>query len=247
MAHMSSRNADFVDYRRTGDPRLRDRIVEQHAGFAYAIARRFEGHGEERDDLRQIALIALTQAVERFDPGRGFTFTTFAAPTITGTLKRHLRDHTWVVRPPRAVNERALRAAAIREALTATLKRVPTAEEVAAEGGWERDEAEQALTALHARRVAQASVDVNDLENSPDLDDLTRTIEDRIVLDDLIEQLDQRERQVVTLRYSYELRQWEIAQRVGVSQMQVSRLLTQSMETLQHAARRRALSSACVS
>src|SRR5579871_2852026 len=96
---------DFERFRATGDTLLRDRLVEEHLGLAYSIARRFEGRGEEPDDLRQVALMALTCAVERFDPARGVAFSTFAAPTIAGTLKRHLRDHTWIVRPPRSVGE----------------------------------------------------------------------------------------------------------------------------------------------
>src|SRR5689334_10006714 len=88
---------EFVEYRKNRDPRLRDRIVERHLALAYSIVRRFEGRGEEEEDLTQVALIALTRAVERFDPERGFAFSTFATPTISGALKRHLRDHTWIV------------------------------------------------------------------------------------------------------------------------------------------------------
>ena len=122
---------EFEDYRRTGDRRLRDRLVEAHVGLAYSIARRFEGRGEERDDLQQVALVALLQAVDRFDPSRGLAFSTFAQPTISGTLKRHLRDRTWLVRLPRALNERVLAVAKTEEHLTGTLRRTPTGEEIA--------------------------------------------------------------------------------------------------------------------
>ena len=120
------------------DPRRRQRndLVETHVDLAFSVARQFSGRGEELDDLRQVALLALVQAAERFDPSRGFAFSTFAVPTITGALKRHFRDHAWAVRPPRRLQEQYIEVAAIIEHLTGELHRFPTTAEVAAHGGW---------------------------------------------------------------------------------------------------------------
>src|SRR5215510_14182577 len=130
MSEKWSTNSKLVEYRTTRDRALRNQAIAAHLGLAYSIARRFEGRGEERDDLRQVALVALVEAVERFDPSRGVTIATFAVPTISGALKRHLRDHTWLVRPPRSLNERSVEAIAVRERLTGTLRRPPTLDEV---------------------------------------------------------------------------------------------------------------------
>jgi RNA polymerase sigma-B factor len=165
-------SADFAEYRRTHDPRLREALVRQHAGLAYAIARRYEGRGEERDDPRQVALFALAQSIERFDPDRGVQFSTFAAPTITGNLKRHLRDHTWLVRPPRAVNERALAVADLGERLTRTLQRPATTDDIAAAGGWDRREVEDAISVLTTHRLHErVDIDVPDVEDTAVADD----------------------------------------------------------------------------
>jgi len=98
----------FQEFKRTRDPELRTRLVEGHLNIAYAAARRFIGRGEDLEDLKQVALLALVQAVDRFDPSFGVTFSSFAVPTIIGSLKRHFRDRGWAVRPPRPVQERYL-------------------------------------------------------------------------------------------------------------------------------------------
>jgi len=224
---------DFEDYRRTGDPRLRDRLVEAHVGLAYSIARQFEGHGEERDDLRQVALMALLHAVDRFDPARGAAFSTFATPTITGTLKRHLRDRTWLVRPPRSLNDRVLAAAKAEEHLTNTLGRAPTSEEVAREGGWTPREVEEARTVRRTYRLNdRREIDEVEVRRIPAVSDESDTADDRVVLEELVGKLDTAHRQAVKLRYFADLTQIEIGRRLGVSQMQVSRMLAQSSADL---------------
>jgi RNA polymerase sigma-B factor len=233
--------AEFVEYRRTRDRELRDRIVGAHLGLAYSIARRFEGRGEERDDLRQVALIALVQALERFDPSRGLAFATFAAPTITGTLKRHLRDRSWLVRPPRSVSERSLETAAVSERLTASLGRIPTFDEVGAAGGWTRREVEEAMVVATTHRLYERKTleNVNVNETCSVADDVER-VTDRVALADLLDELEPREQRIVGLRYLDEKTQTEIAENVGLSQMHVSRLLTRSLDTLRKTAARRA-------
>jgi RNA polymerase sigma-B factor len=128
----------FLEYRRTRDPRLRDELVHRHLGFAYRAARGFCGRGEDHDDLRQVALMAFVQAVDRFDPTRGLALSSYATPTTVGTLKRQFRDRGWAVRPPRPIQERCLQVAAATEHLTAQLRHTPTTADIAAHGGLDR-------------------------------------------------------------------------------------------------------------
>ena len=139
--------ADFAEYQRTKDRRERDRLFEAHTHLAYTIARRFAGRGEDMDDLRQVALLALVQAIERFDPSRGLAFSTFATPTIAGSLKRHFRDKAWAIRPPRPVQERYLEMNAVLEGLTNELCRAPTVAEIATHGNWSKQQVSEALAA----------------------------------------------------------------------------------------------------
>src|SRR5262249_56996238 len=122
-------------YRRTGDRRLRDELVGDHAPLAHFLAARFANRGESRDDLVQVALVGLFKAVERFDPGRGLQFSTFATPTILGELKRHFRDRGWAVRLPRRVQELHLQLGRIISALGQEAGRSPTPAEVAERAG----------------------------------------------------------------------------------------------------------------
>ena len=132
---MRNGKGQFEEYQQTRDHALRDRIVADNVPLAYAAARRFVGRGAESEDLQQVALLALVEAVDRFDPSRGVSFSSFAMPTIDGTLKRYLRDRTWHVRPARALQERILTVSAATERLTNQLGRPPSIDEIAAEIG----------------------------------------------------------------------------------------------------------------
>jgi RNA polymerase sigma factor (sigma-70 family) len=134
----STANAAFDTY-------ARDRLVEQHMDLAWSLARRFAGWGEQLDDLRQVAMLGLVTASHRFDPSRGYAFSTFATPTIIGTLKRHLRDHAWAIRPPRSLQERYLAVNAAVDALTSELRRAPDTAEIASYGDWSQQEVRGAL------------------------------------------------------------------------------------------------------
>ena len=125
----------FVEYKRSGNRRLRDELVEEHVGLAEYLARRFADRGESFDDLRQVALVGLLKAVERFEPDRGLRFSTFATPTIVGELKRHFRDRGWAVRVPRRVQELHLQLVKVVSTLSQELGRSPTAEEIARRTG----------------------------------------------------------------------------------------------------------------
>jgi len=235
--------ADFGEYRRTRDVRLREDLLRAHRSLAYKVARRFAGRGEELEELQQVALMALDQAIERFDPARGAAFSTFAVPTIAGTLKRHFRDHTWALRPPRELQERYLAVSATIDRLTAELCRTPTVEEVAADGDWSVSEVDEALRVAGARHChEQLRTNDPDAPDPGDVDPQLRRVEDRAIVDGLLGQLDARERRVVELRFFDGLSQSRIGARFGVSQVHVSRLLTTTMETLRRAAVENAVS-----
>jgi RNA polymerase sigma-B factor len=215
----------------------RDRLVGSHLGLAHSLARQFIGRGEELEDLRQVALLALVQAAERFDASRGFAFSTFAMPTIVGSLKRHLRDRSWAVRPPRTLQERYLEVAALTELLTGELNRFPTTAEIAARGGWSARQVEEARAQQSARVVEHWAAD--EPGGSRELgafDDNFERVEARAVVDDLLATLKDRERQIVEMRFFAELGQTEIGRRIGVSQMHVCRLLKTSLGTLRSGA-----------
>jgi RNA polymerase sigma-B factor len=227
----------FADYRRTRDTRLRDRLVEDHVHLAYWIAQRFTGHGVDIDDLRQTALLALFKAVERFDPEYGVKFATYATPTILGELKRHLRDHRWAVRPPRAVQDRALELTRIVEDLTHRLGRSPTIAEIAEASSWDAEHVLEAMEASGA--YTRTPHDLSDTENAGFLAVSDRGLDDvenSSTVELLLRALPERQRNIVVWRYFGGESQQTIARRLGVSQMQISRLLTRSLHELKLAA-----------
>src|SRR6478609_7182594 len=133
-------HARFVEYRRTRDRDLRNELVEDHMRLAEFLARRFQHRGEPLDDLRQVALVGLLKAVERFEPDRGLQFSSFATPTIIGELKRHFRDKGWAVRVPRRIQELHLELDQTVATLTQELRRPPSTAEIAERAGaWEED------------------------------------------------------------------------------------------------------------
>jgi RNA polymerase sigma-B factor len=235
----------FGIYRKTRDRRLRDDLVEEHAPLAHFLARRFANRGEPIDDLVQVALVGLLKAVERFDPGRGLQFSTFATPTILGELKRHFRDRGWAVRVPRRVQELHLQLGRIVAALGQEFGRSPTPAEVAERAGVSEEDVLEAMEAGSLYRLvsleAPATRDEDEAselvaclgEDDPAFDQ----IEHRAELDDLLAVLPDRERRIVELRFFEGMTQSEIAERVNVSQMHVSRLLARSLEMLRAEAR----------
>jgi RNA polymerase sigma-B factor len=229
----------FAIYRRTGDRRLRDELVEEHAPLAHFLASRFANRGESRDDLVQVALVGLFKAVERFDPGRGLQFSTFATPTILGELKRHFRDRGWTVRVPRRVQELHLQLGRIISTLGQEQGRSPTPAEVAERAGVSEEAVLEAMEAGSLYRLVSLDASVAPDDEGNDLaaclgddDPEFERIEHRSEIAELLSVLPARERRIVELRFFESLTQSEIAERVGVSQMHVSRLLTRSLERL---------------
>ena len=229
----------FVEYRTTRSRRLRDELVEDHVPLAQFLARRFAHRGEPYEDLVQVALVGLLKAVERFDPDRGLQFSTFATPTIVGELKRHFRDKGWAMRVPRRVQELHLQLAKIVGALSQELGRSPTAAEIAGRAGVSEEDVLEAMEAGGMYRLASIDGPAASSEDGSELsallgdDDIDfERVEHQVELSELLDALPARERKIVYLRFFEGLTQSEIADRVGISQMHVSRLLTRSLVTL---------------
>jgi RNA polymerase sigma-B factor len=220
------------------DQGLLNEIVAAYQGLAYSLAGRFVQRGEELDDLNQVALIGLMKAIDRFDPGRGAELTTFATATILGELKRHLRDRGWSVRLPRRIHDLHLRAQQAIDELTQELGRSPTMIEVARRVGESLEDVLEALDAGGLRHNASleapgASGDEAPLTNRIGVgDEDLADVDHRLALDPLLARLPARERQILQLRFVTGYSQSEIATRVGISQMQVSRLLSRCLAQL---------------
>ena len=145
----------FAEYQRSRDRALRNELIEEHSRLAEALARRFAHRGESPDDLRQVALVGLLKAVERFDPSRGVQFSSFATPTSLGELKRHFRDKGWAVRVPRRMQELHLELGSLISALSQELHRVPTTAELAARLGVSEEAVLEAMEAKSLYRLTR--------------------------------------------------------------------------------------------
>jgi RNA polymerase sigma-B factor len=229
-------DALFVEFRRTGSRRLRNELVERHMGLAAHVARRFGRRGPSDDDLRQVAFLALVKAVDRFEPDRNVAFSTFAGRTIEGEIKRHFRDHTWTVRVPRSAKEIHLQLRRATDELTQRLGRSPTVPQLAEHLGIETDAVIEGIAAGSAYSTASLDAPTgNDGEGTRQLggeDSGFGHVADVTLVEDLMAQLPPREREIVRLRFYEELSQSEIAERIGISQMHVSRLLRRSFEQM---------------
>ena len=228
----------FEVYRRERRPADRDELVRRHMRLAEALAGRYRTRGEH-DDLQQVAAIGLMKAIDRFDPERGIAFSSYAVPTILGELKRYFRDLGWSVRVPRPVQELSLRMDSIGERLTNQLGRTPTADELAGACNVSREQVLEARAATTAHFAD--SLDGPEPDGDEDVRERLVATEDpgyaraeqSADLDRMLSRLSERERTVLRMRFDEDLVQREIAERLGISQMQVSRLLRQSISALQ--------------
>jgi len=226
---------DHVVYARTGDPRVLDRLVREYEGYARSLARRLHRDHDSHEDLDQVALEALVVAIRRFDPERAIPFPAFATPTILGALRRHYRDHGWTLRVPRRVHEFAMQERVVADQLALRLGRTPTGQELAEAMGLSVDALLEAQDAIHARRTLSLDADASTGPGSPQLpqaDSGFREAEDRLVAAEAIATLDDPARELLRLYFMEELSQSEIAARLNVSQMQVSRLLAAVLRRL---------------
>ncbi|WP_210649905.1 sigma-70 family RNA polymerase sigma factor [Nocardioides sp. SYSU D00065] len=216
---------------------LTDRLIETNAGVARSMAARYRNRGIDLADLEQVALLGLTKAAQRFDPDAGHDFLSFAVPTVRGELRRHFRDSGWMIRPPRRVQDLQARIANAQEELESQLGRSPRPTEVAAHLGEELDDVVEALAADGC--FTPTSLDANIGDGTSSLGDLIgyddrsmRAAEARIVLEPVIRMLSERDRRIVQLRFYEERTQQEIAEDVGLTQAQVSRVLSRILDEL---------------
>lgn len=231
----------FARFRATRDISIRNALVEDFSWLASYCARRFAHRGEPREDLVQVALVGLVNAVNRFDPERGVSFSTFAVPTIDGELRRHFRDKTWAIHVTRRLKDDARNVSSAVDDLTASLGRTPTVAEIAVRTDLVEEDVLEALEAPRLQRGA--TLDERDDEEGHHaghlgvIDRGYEAVEARTVLAELLEVVPTaRDRRIVALRFVDGCSQSEIAAEVGVSQVQVSRLLRANLERMRRAA-----------
>jgi RNA polymerase sigma-B factor len=225
-----------AEFFRTRDPVVRERLLESYAGLARALAERFVHRGHPRDDLTQVAFVGLLKAIDGFDPTRGLRFSTYATPTILGELKRHLRDQSWGIRPPRRVHDLYLVVERTVDDLAQEYGRQPTIDEVAACIGVGVEDVLEAMEAAGGRRLPSIETLTGDgghVSDSVASDDprLSR-VERRMALASLVGHLPEHDKQVLRMRFERDMTQLEIARELGRSQMQVSRALSRCLNRL---------------
>jgi RNA polymerase sigma-B factor len=230
----------FERYLDRRDPLDREALVERFLPLARQLARRYERPEEPFDDLFQVACLGLVKAIDRFDLSRDVAFSSYAVPTILGEIKRYFRDRTWSVRVPRDLQELSLRVDRKVSELATELRRQPTVSEIAGAAGIDEEQVLEALEASGAYRATSLSLPrSNEDEAGETLGDTLGTSEEgfglaehRATLDRLLGALPPREREVLRLRFHEDCTQAEIGEVIGVSQMQVSRIIRQSLARL---------------
>jgi RNA polymerase sigma-B factor len=231
----------FARHRATADRAIVEELVVRYEPLVRSVARRYHARGEPLDDLVQVANVGLLKAIQRFDPDRGFAFTSFATPTMLGELKRYFRDSGWAVHVPRGVKERALELATATDKLSARFGRSPSIAELAQELGATQEETLDALEAYHGRHASplERSSDDDDETGSPSPaarlgaeDSGLDRAEYMTVIARGVDALSDADRRLLHLRFEEDLTQSEIARRIGTSQMQVSRLLRAAIEKI---------------
>lgn len=232
-------------YGRARDPAVKEEIVRRFLPFARSLALRYRGGSEQIDDLVQVANLGLVQAIERFDPDRGAAFKSFAAPTILGELKRHFRDRVWNLRLPRGLQERILKLEGTATELTGELERPPTVRELAEALEVDETEVLEAYEAVQTRRtlsfdqpvtVAGTTDEASVGEQVGREDPHFEGVEDRAAVEAGLPGLTEREVLALRLRFGEDLTQSQIAERIGCSQVHVSRILRTALQRLRESA-----------
>ena len=222
------------------DPAARDELVAKFQPLAQYFARRFSGRGEPLEDLGQVANIGLLSAIDRFDPTREVAFSTYAAATIVGELKRYLRDKAWSIRVPRPLQELGLRMNRLVPQLSQDLGRSPTVQELAEKLDATPEEVLEAIDAAQAYSTESLDAPVGEgkspLDTLGGADPSLELVERWTTISPAIKDLPERERWVLYLRFFSGMTQSEIAEEIGVSQMHVSRILSQTLERLREVA-----------
>src|SRR6201986_2266193 len=230
----------FVRWQRHGDRQARDELVQRFLPLARQLARRYSGAREPFDALLQVASLGLVKAIDRFDLTRGTAFSSFAVPTILGELKRYFRDLGWAVHVPRGAQERAVKVEEAQQQLSARSNRAPTVSELAEYLEYDIEDVLEALETSRAHHASSLDAPYDDgeaesgtmVESFGDLDPSLQSADDRVTLTAAARQLPQRERAVLTLGFVHDHTQTQIADQIGVSQMQVSRILRRAIAHL---------------
>jgi RNA polymerase sigma-B factor len=228
----------FRRYAETRDPELKAELAERFLPLARSLALRYRGASEQLDDLVQVANLGLVKAIDGFDPARGTGFVAYAAPTILGELRRHFRDRVWDVRLPRGLQERTMAVAEAAQKLAEERGETPTVDQIAARLELTEEEVAEALHADEVRRTLSLDAPKGraDQDPAPLVETVGReergydAVEARLAASEA--SLDERERTVLWLRFEEDLNQYEIGQRLGVSQMQVSRIMRKALRKL---------------
>ncbi len=231
----------FRRFKEEGDAEARDQLIVNHINLVRFLASKFKNRGESLEDLIQVGTIGLIKAIDRFDPERGLEFTTYATPTIMGEIKRHFRDKGWSVRVPRRLQELSAKVNQATDELTNQLQRSPSVAEIADYLGSSVDEVLEAMESSSAySSVPLEGGGSGEDDESPSVIDHYATedpdlaaSDDRIVLEQAIADFSPREQEIIKMRFEQGLTQVEIAEREGISQVQVSRLLRRALRRLQ--------------
>lgn len=217
---------------------LRGQLITINMPVADSLARRYFGHGERDDDLKQVAYLGLTKAVAGFEPGRGKNFLAYAVPTVTGELKKHFRDRCWTVRPPRRIQDLQRQVTIAGEELNQELHRRPSVKEIAERLDVPVEHVTEAMSAQGCFTPASLETPLRE-DGATTFADMLRSededfelAEGHLLLEPLVRSLSERDRQIVALRFFEDWTQEQIANRLGITQMQVSRLLTRLLAQL---------------
>jgi RNA polymerase sigma-B factor len=235
---LSSETELLRRYAETRDPALKEELVHRFLPLARSLALRYRGSSEDIEDLIQVASLGLVKALDGFDLERGKSFVAYAAPTILGELRRHFRDRVWEVRLPRGLQERTMAVSEAAGELSDELGASPTVAQIAERLQWDEDDVSEALQADEARRTLSLEVprSKEDMGSATILETLGETepgydaVEAQLAAEDA--PLDERERHVLRLRFEGNLNQYEIGRRLGVSQMQISRIMRRALRKL---------------
>ncbi len=230
----------FALYKDEGDEDAREQLIVSHLNLVRFLASKFKNRGESLDDLIQVGTIGLIKAIDRFEPERGLEFTTYATPTIMGEIKRHFRDKGWSVRVPRRLQELSAKVNQATDELTKDLQRSPSVDEIAASLGVTVDEVLEAMESSSASSSVPLEGGGSGDQDAPSVIDHYATedqdllaSDDRMVIEDTIGSFSPREQEVLKMRFQDGLTQVEIAKRLGVSQVQVSRFLRRTLKKVQ--------------
>ena len=233
-------HALFRKYKEEGDEDAREQLIVNHLNLVRFLAAKFKNRGEPLDDLIQVGTVGLIKAIDRFDIERGLEFTTFATPTILGEIKRHFRDKGWSVRVPRRLQELSAKVNQATDTLTEQFQRSPSVEEIAEYLETSVDEVLEAMESSSAYSSIPLEGSSSDDEEVPSVIDkyvsedmALSTADDRMVIEETIRDFSPREQEVIRMRFVEGLTQVEIAEKLGVSQVQVSRLLRRTLKKIQ--------------